>query len=246
MTRQFAVALLIASGVPAVLAPAEAVAEIYLSFGAGGSRVEASPAELGMLPQGFDPPAVNQTPESIAADQAAVTDFGASDLAVQFMVGWRARFVGVEVGYVNFNQMGRSESTEFYVLPQICQVGGCQDREWLISWSGDGYQASLLGYLPVGKSIELYGKVGAIAWEADVTGRERTREIVPPIPQIPAGNDSLSGSDDGTDLTFGLGAALKTGTPFSVRIQADYYDLDNTDGVMMYTVNAVYSFGQSD
>jgi hypothetical protein len=266
MTRQIAAALLVATTAPALLAPATAAAEIYIGFGAGGSRIEADPADLGVLPQGFDPPAIGQTPGSIAADQARVTDFGATDLGVQFAIGWRSRFVGVEVGYVNFNQFGRSQAKQFYELPETSALppnpdgspapcdpanppvgsGGCQEREWAIGWSGDGYQASVLGYLPLGESVELYGKVGAIYWEAEATGEERVRTQVPPINQIPAGNDKVATSDDGTDLTVGIGAIFKTGTPFSVRVQADYFDLDNTDLVMLYTVNAVYSFGQSD
>jgi hypothetical protein len=251
--------------IPALLMPGSAGAEIYIGFGAGGSRIEADPAEIGGLPQGFDPPAPLQTPGSVAADQARVTDFGDTDIGAQFTIGWRARYFGAEVGYVNFNQMGRSEARQFYELPETgagfgpdgaplpCEpddppVGslGCQEREWRLGWSGEGYQASVLGYLPIGESVELYGKVGAFFWESEVEGEERVRSIVPPSSSIPAGNDRVTASDDGTDLTVGIGAVLKTGTPFSVRVQADYFDIDNTDLVMLYSVNAVYSFGQSD
>lgn len=264
MTRNFAAALLAAVTAPALLAPAVAQAEIYVGFGVGGSRVEASPADIGVLPSGFDPPAPGQTPGSIAADRARVTDFGATDIATQFLVGWRAKYIGVEVGYVNFNQMSRSEARQFYELPETSALppnpdgspapcdpvnppqgsNGCQEREWRIGYSADGYQAMLVGYLPVGETVEFYGKAGAVAWESEQTGSERVRNIVPPGGPIPAGNDEISAKDDGTDLAFGVGVLLKTESPWSVRIEGDYYDLGNTDLVLTFTANAFYSFGK--
>lgn len=241
MTRQFFAALIVAVAAPALMMPTTARAEFYAGFGVGGARVEADTAELGILPIGPG------TEQEVAADRAAVgSDFSGSDIATQFVVGWRARYIGVEAAYVNFNQMGRSEAERFYNLPdrQLSDpespVPVAVDRQWRAGYAADGYQASVVGFLPLSAGFELLARVGAITWESEQTGNERISNLVPTY----EGNEPVSAKDDGTDLTVGIGAIFNTDSPFSVRVQADYYDLGNTDEVMMYTVSAFYSFGK--
>jgi hypothetical protein len=232
-------------------------AEIYVGFQVGGARVEANPADIGLVPRGQDPdPAPgNPAPEDVAA---VGSDFAASDIGTQFLVGWRARYFGAEIGYTNFNQMSRSYAEEFTALPEVpfgCDPEvptlplppGCQERDWRQRYRADGYQAAVLGYLPVHENIELFGKVGAIYWESESIGEERVRELVPPRPPVlpPPANARVTSSDDGTDLMVGIGALFRTESPFSVRVAVDYYDVGNTDQIIMYSVGAFYSWGQA-
>jgi opacity protein-like surface antigen len=280
MNNRFIAAWATGLAVATLYAAPAARAEFYAGFGVGGARVEGKVADLGLKPAGFPDSEDPITPIDavlLELDRRAVDDFSGSNISTQFVVGWRARYFGVEVGYVNFNQFGRSSSEQFYVLPNTplippspaagqepptvdnriqCDplnpagqpgsfddVPGCQEREWQARYKADGYQATVIGYLPVSDSIDLFGKVGAIAWESEQNGQERVRNIVPPIPQIPGGNAPVSASDDGTDLTFGLGVVFRTDSPFSVRLQADYYDIGNLDELISYTANLYYTFG---
>lgn len=242
--------VMVAAAAAAILAAPMAQAEIYVGFGAGGARVEADPADLGILPAGPG------DPSQIAGDQAAVgSDFGDTDLGTLFVVGWRTKYFGAEVGYANFNQMGRSEAKERYELPNVplgCQPGqptpgstGCQEREWEARYEADGYQATLVGYLPLGESIEIFGKAGALYWESEQSGAERIREVAD-NPAIPAPrNAAVSASDDGTDFTVGIGVNFVTDSAFTVRLAADYYAIDNTDLLINYTASIVYSWGRA-
>jgi hypothetical protein len=252
MNRQLATAMVATLAVSALVVPA-ARAEIYAGFHVGGARVEAATADVGLLPRGQqpDPAPGNPAPE----DVAAVGDFSGSDIGTQFLVGWRARHFGAEIGYTNFNQMNRSYAEEFDALPNVplgcnpvAPTGtGCQERTWRQRYRADGYQAAILGYLPVHENIELFGKVGAIYWESESIGEERVREIVPTNPQIqPPANAQIRSSDDGTDLMVGIGALFRTGSPFSLRLAVDYYDVGNTDQIIMYSVGAFYSWGVAD
>ncbi|MCK7513561.1 MAG: hypothetical protein MZV70_62425 [Desulfobacterales bacterium] len=51
---------------------------------------------------------------------------------------------------------------------------------------------SAVGFLPVGP-VDLFARVGAINWDADLT----------------APGLGINGSDDGTDLTYGVGAQFR-------------------------------------
>jgi hypothetical protein len=242
-----------ALAVSALAVPA-AHAEIYVGFQVGGARIEASPADIGTTPRGLipDPPPGNPAPE----DVAGISSFAGSDIGTQFLVGWRARYFGAEIGYTNFNQMSRSYAEEFSPLPNAplgCDIeapaapGGCQERDWRQRYQANGYQAAVLGYLPVHENIELFGKVGAIIWDSESIGEERVREQSPPRPPTlpPPANAKVTATDDGTDLMVGVGALFRTDSPFSVRVAIDYYDIGNTDEVIMYSVGAFYSWGRA-
>ena len=70
--------------------------------------------------------------------------------------------------------------------------------------------------------IDVFGKLGVIAWEVD------------------AALGTVSDSEDGTDIGYGLGAAFGLG-PVQVRAEYEIYDLDDTD-VEFVSVGLLYRF----
>ena len=78
-----------------------------------------------------------------------------------------------------------------------------------------------IGSLDLGL-FDVFGKLGYISWdvEADFLGS--------------------SASDDGSDLGYGLGAAVELG-PLQIRGEYEVYDLDDTD-VSMLSLGLVYFF----
>ena len=89
--------------------------------------------------------------------------------------------------------------------------------------SGDTYKSevtglgvSLLAGGKVGQNFSLFGKVGLMLWDADVTVDV-------------AGVGSGSASDDGTDLLFGVGAKYDFSDKAAVRLEYELIDIDNFD-----------------
>lgn len=80
--------------------------------------------------------------------------------------------------------------------------------------------SALLGFDlgPVG----IFAKAGYFAWDAEVD------------------SDIGSGSDDGTDPAYGVGAKFQLGS-FALRAEYEIYDLDGTD-IDFYSIGASYTF----
>ena len=70
--------------------------------------------------------------------------------------------------------------------------------------------------------VDIYGKLGFIAWEADA---RLLNEI---------------SKEDGTDVGYGLGAAIELG-PVEVRGEYEIYDLDDAD-ISMLSLGLIYRF----
>ena len=91
-----------------------------------------------------------------------------------------------------------------------------------ISTEADGVSLSAVGFVPLGP-VDLYARVGAIDWDAEVTSV-----------------DFGSFSDDGTDLTYGVGAQFRV---LSLAFRAEYerFDLEGAD-VDMISVGFTWTF----
>lgn len=85
------------------------------------------------------------------------------------------------------------------------------------SISVDGFNAAVVGSLPVSDSVSLNGRVGVYLWdvEAEFNSVDTTGEFF---------NDSFSVSDDGNDIYYGLG--LDVGW---LRLFYEIYDIDGDD-----------------
>ncbi len=217
-----------------MVAPSVAVAGPYIGVGIGGTRTESTLAELGLTPGPVlpvPPPSVGPDPNFTGSD-----DFTSTDVSFDVTVGWMFGWFGVEVGYTDF---GSAEQR--YALPESCNELGCQSREWTAQMEMTGYRAFLVGSLPVNDKLDAYLKLGAMNWDADYAGFERNRAFVPGPPVAPR-YDAVSFDDDDTGLAGAVGVNLKTDSPFSVRVEFNYYDVDTTDLVWNAQLMGVYTF----
>lgn len=91
-----------------------------------------------------------------------------------------------------------------------------------IETEADGISLSAVGFLPVGP-VDLFARVGMIDWSADLSS-----------PGIG------SESDDGTDLTYGVGLQFRV---WSLGIRAEYelFDIEDAD-VDMISLGVTWTF----
>jgi hypothetical protein len=87
-----------------------------------------------------------------------------------------------------------------------------------------GISLSAVGFLPIGP-VDLFARVGAVDWEADLDS---------PSPD-------LSGSRDGTDLTYGVGAQFRV-WGLSVRGEYEIFDVEDADRIDMISVGVTWTF----
>lgn len=92
-----------------------------------------------------------------------------------------------------------------------------------ISVELSGIAVSGIVYLPLTRHFDVFGKAGAYFWDGKVSidGAE-------------------AASEDGTDLSFGLGIDWQTGSSFGARLEVE--SLDALDGVWVTTLSATYQF----
>ena len=91
-----------------------------------------------------------------------------------------------------------------------------------IETEADGFSLSAVGFLPVGP-VDLFARVGAVDWSADLSSP-----------------GFGSGSDDGTDLTYGIGAQFRV---WSLGIRAEYEMFDISDADLdMISLGVTWTF----
>jgi OOP family OmpA-OmpF porin len=91
-----------------------------------------------------------------------------------------------------------------------------------IETEADGISLSAVGFLPVGP-VDLFARVGAIDWSADLSSPGFGRA-----------------SEDGTDLTYGVGAQFRV---WSLSIRAEYERFDVSDADLdMISVGLTWTF----
>jgi len=86
-----------------------------------------------------------------------------------------------------------------------------------------GVSASAVGFLPVGP-VDLFARVGAINWDADLDVSGFSGKI----------------SDDGTDLTYGIGAQFRVWS-LSIRGEYEIFDLGDAD-VDLISIGVTWTF----
>lgn len=143
-----------------------------------------------------------------AFDDPTIADFDATDF------GWKifgnlmlTDNLGVEVSYLD---LGAPDDD---VLGTIVAV------------ESSAFDAFVVGAVPVTDFVDLFAKVGLVAWDTDV--------IVTGFPSI---------SDDGTDLAYGVGAAFNLSNNLSIRGEWEAFDIEDTDDIWMLSVGISIGF----
>ena len=109
--------------------------------------------------------------------------------------GWRAGNLGIEGAYINFD--GFDEQGSF----------GAQYV------AGDGLEVSGIGFVPLGERVELFGKLGMLAWSLEANSYGGT-----------------FGSDDGTSFAYGAGIQFKPAQQLSLRLEYQgFLDVSGSD-----------------
>lgn len=88
----------------------------------------------------------------------------------------------------------------------------------------NGISLSAVGFVPIGP-VDLFARVGAVNWNAD----------------FDAPNLGLSASDDGTDLTYGVGAQFRVWS-LSIRGEYEIFDISDADTVDMFSIGVTWTF----
>ena len=88
----------------------------------------------------------------------------------------------------------------------------------------NGVSLSAVGFVPVGP-VDLFARVGAVNWNAD----------------LKAPGLGVSASDDGTDLTYGVGAQFRVWS-LSIRGEYEIFDISDADTVDMFSIGVTWTF----
>jgi opacity protein-like surface antigen len=147
-------------------------------------------------------------------------------------------YIGASDGQADIDESGFDNSTSFSLTGgykftdnfaiEVSYIDlGDSDDDIAPVWTveADGFDFSVVGILPVSEKVDLFAKVGAFMWDATID-EEGFGEIA---------------SDDGTDLSYGLGAAFKLNENFNVSLQYQMFDLDDTD-VSNISLGVGYNF----
>lgn len=182
--------------------------------------------------------------------------------------GWLFSAQGLAQPYVGFSA-GQSDVDESMVIPGLLDPGGTVDGKdgafklfggyqfnpnfaleaafvdlGDVSYSGfftgtpggpvsggriqnSGLNLSAVGVVPLGERFVLFGKVGMFLWYSEATDV--------------TGGTFFYSEEDGSDLSFGLGASMALGPRVSLRAEWERFDISNVD-VDLVTLGFAYRF----
>lgn len=88
----------------------------------------------------------------------------------------------------------------------------------------DTFGLSLVGIAPIAERFDLFAKLGIAFWDAEVKAF------------------GLSDDDDGTDLSYGLGARFNFNEQVSVRAEYEGIDVDDLDRTDFLSIGIEFNF----
>jgi OOP family OmpA-OmpF porin len=121
---------------------------------------------------------------------------------------------GLELAYVNLGKASYSGS-----------FGGAPVTGGKVETSGINFSA--VGTLPLNPSFALFGKVGMFAWEA------KASDVTNGAP--------FSATNDGTDVSYGIGASFNITKNISARAEWERFKLDSSDADLL-SIGIVFRF----
>lgn len=82
----------------------------------------------------------------------------------------------------------------------------------------DGFGASAVGTWPINDKFSVFGKVGFFTWDLNTSLRGTAIDVGVPVLA------SIDKDDDGTDLTYGIGAQYSFNETFAIRVEWERFD----------------------
>jgi OOP family OmpA-OmpF porin len=155
-------------------------------------------------------------------DEYSNLRFEDSSFGYKLFGGYRIlEYLAVEAGYTNWGTVKTYETSVLRI-----------DEELRVEI--DGWDASVVGILPLSKKTDLFAKVGVSSWNAAVRVTvDDTRQSADPIVE--------DQSRDGTDLTFGAGLDFLF-NKLGARLEMGWLRISDTDGQFMFCASLTYHF----
>ncbi|WP_300273428.1 outer membrane beta-barrel protein [Halomonas sp.] len=126
-----------------------------------------------------------------------------SDTAYKLFAGYQFNpNFAIEAAYANFGEFSASSSAPGYAGRSELSI--------------EGFTAGLVGKLPIQNGFSVYGKLGMIAWDAELDESESSVW----------GSGSLTSSDDGADPFYGIGAEYVVNQAV-MRLEYERYDIES-------------------
>jgi len=165
---------------------------------------------------GYGAQEIQQPGLLVGPGQTLSRDIEGSDLAVRAFVGLRLhRYLAIEAGWVDIGEIDA-------LVPAI--TADAQLTQVPTTVETTGWEATAVGIWPVNRDFEVFGKVGLISWDSDLT----------------AGGAGAAGAD-GQDLAYGIGADYIGTGRLRFRIEGMVYDLDGFDESVTITASVFYA-----
>src|SRR5688572_2849140 len=116
------------------------------------------------------------------------------------------------------NQLNRNAAVEFsYIdLGEVKASGVFLGLPFDMSADGKGFGVAFVGIAPVSGTVNLFGRIGLFRWDSDLSCTT-------------AGMD-CSDSDNGVDLTFGVGVSVDVARSVALRVEWErFQDIADSD-----------------
>ena len=117
------------------------------------------------------------------------------------------KYLAVEGAYANFGEVSANVVT-------TAPVAGTAN----VKLENEAWTLSALGILPLNDQFSLFARLGLNVWNVDVSASGTG-----------SGATGYSGSEDGTDVVYGLGAAYHLTPNLNLRAEWERYDFDGGD-----------------
>lgn len=157
--------------------------------------------------QGFTVGAAVGSAKTELEDLGLGVNFDATDFSWRIFGNYMlTENFGVEAGYV---ELGAPEDNVQGIPIEI---------------DTSGFNAYLVGSIPVSDTFDLFAKAGVISWDTEIS------------------TDGFSISDDGSDLAYGVGAAFNVTDSLSFRGEWESFDISDTDALWMLSVGITIGF----
>lgn len=150
-------------------------------------------------------------------------DFDGSDFAFKILGGWQMnKYFAFEVEYFD----GGSPEDKFNV-PKY------PDTKVPIKISLDGWTTSVLAMWPFGDSFNVFGKLGAVFWSGDISGKAKyLGDVI----------YTVKGHDSSTDFAWGLGGTWNITDNMGVRAEYQQFEISDFNSVDLISASFIYKF----